>query len=81
MNLHLRGALQLATSDNIYLPLACHFQAPWRVCKSLWKKDRAKAGLEGSFSSLPWCWEEQKQMGPKVITHFPVEPCGVSELP
>lgn len=47
----------------------------------MWKKDRAKAGLEGSFSSLPWCWEEQKQMGPKVITHFPVEPCGVSELP
>lgn len=47
----------------------------------MWKKGRAQADLEGSISPLLWCWEEKKEVGPKVITGFPVEPCGVTDSP
>lgn len=49
MNLDLFGGLQLAVHENPYQPLGCHFQAPWRVCKSCVEKgqgtDRSRGVL------------------------------------
>lgn len=38
------------------------------------KRGRAQADLQWCFSSLSWCWEEQKQVGPKVMLTLPWSP-------